>query len=53
VSADAFRERLEQLAADDEVHAVVAIVLPTGATGDLEAGRVLQATTGNHSPPSC
>jgi acyl-CoA synthetase (NDP forming) len=37
VPAEAFRERMEQLAADDEVHAVVAIVLPTGATGDLEA----------------
>jgi len=37
VSAEAFREILERLAADDEVHAVVAIVLPTGATGDLEA----------------
>ena len=37
VQAGAFRERMEQLAADDEVHAVVAIVLPTGATGDLEA----------------
>ncbi len=37
VQAGAFRESLEQLAADDEVHAVVAIVLPTGATGDLEA----------------
>ena len=37
VQAGAFREILEQLAADDEVHAVVAIVLPTGATGDLEA----------------
>jgi acyl-CoA synthetase (NDP forming) len=37
VSAEAFREALEQLAADDEVDAVVAIVLPTGATGDLEA----------------
>jgi acyl-CoA synthetase (NDP forming)/GNAT superfamily N-acetyltransferase len=36
VQAAAFRETLEQLAADDEVHAVVAIVLPTGATGDLE-----------------
>jgi acyl-CoA synthetase (NDP forming)/GNAT superfamily N-acetyltransferase len=45
VSADAFRERMEQLAADDEVHAVVAIVLPTGATGDLEAA-ILQASTG-------
>jgi acyl-CoA synthetase (NDP forming)/GNAT superfamily N-acetyltransferase len=45
VSADAFRARMEQLAADDEVHAVVAIVLPTGATGDLEAA-ILQASTG-------
>jgi hypothetical protein len=36
VQAGDFREALEQLAADDEVHAVVAIVLPTGATGDLE-----------------
>jgi acyl-CoA synthetase (NDP forming)/GNAT superfamily N-acetyltransferase len=37
VSAEAFRQCLELLAADDEVDAVVAIVLPTGATGDLEA----------------
>ena len=44
VSAEAFREALEQLAADDEVHAVVAIVLPTGATGDLEAA-IREATT--------
>jgi acyl-CoA synthetase (NDP forming) len=44
VSADAFRERMERLAADDEVHAVVAIVLPTGATGDLEAA-IREATT--------
>jgi hypothetical protein len=35
---------MEQLAADDEVHAVVAIVLPTGATGDLEAA-IREATT--------
>jgi acyl-CoA synthetase (NDP forming)/GNAT superfamily N-acetyltransferase len=35
VSAGAFRERLEMLA--PEVHAVVAIALPTAATGDLEA----------------
>jgi acyl-CoA synthetase (NDP forming)/GNAT superfamily N-acetyltransferase len=35
VSAEAFRQCLELLA--PEVHAVVAIVLPTGATGDLEA----------------
>jgi acyl-CoA synthetase (NDP forming)/GNAT superfamily N-acetyltransferase len=44
VSAEAFLEALEQLAADDEVHAVIAIVLPTGATGDLEAA-ILQAST--------
>jgi acyl-CoA synthetase (NDP forming)/GNAT superfamily N-acetyltransferase len=37
VSAQAFRQCLELLAADDEVDAVVAIMLPTGATGDLEA----------------
>jgi len=45
VSAEAFREALEQLAADDEVHAVVAIVLPTGATGDLETA-IREASTG-------
>jgi acyl-CoA synthetase (NDP forming) len=45
VQAAAFRETLEQLAADDEVHAVVAIALPTGATGDLEAA-IREATTG-------
>ena len=45
VSAEAFRERMEQLAADDEVHAVVAIVLPTGATGDLETA-IREASTG-------
>jgi acyl-CoA synthetase (NDP forming)/GNAT superfamily N-acetyltransferase len=44
VQAAAFRETLEQLAADDEVHAVVAIVLPTGATGDLEAA-IREAST--------
>ena len=37
VSAQAFRECLEVLAAAPDVHAIVAIVLPTGATGDLEA----------------
>src|SRR6476646_6729373 len=45
VSAEAFRERMEQLAADNEVHAAVAIVLPTGATGDLEAA-IREASTG-------
>ena len=37
VSGEAFRQCLELLAADDEVHAIVAIVQPTGATGDLVA----------------
>ncbi len=37
VSAGDFRQCLELLAADEDVHAIVAIVLPTGATGDLEA----------------
>jgi acyl-CoA synthetase (NDP forming) len=44
VQAAAFRETLERLAADDEVHAVVAIVLPTGATGDLETA-IREAST--------
>ncbi|MBO0804144.1 MAG: phosphoketolase, partial [Nocardiopsaceae bacterium] len=37
VSRDAFRQVLEALAADETVHAIIAIVLPTAATGDLEA----------------
>ena len=37
VSGQDFRQCLELLAADEEVHAIVAIVLPTGATGDLVA----------------
>jgi acyl-CoA synthetase (NDP forming) len=37
VSAETFRRCLELLAADEDVHAIVAIVLPTGATGDLVA----------------
>ena len=37
VSGEDFRQCLELLAADDDVHAIVAIVLPTGATGDLVA----------------
>jgi acyl-CoA synthetase (NDP forming)/GNAT superfamily N-acetyltransferase len=37
VSGEVFRQCLELLAADEEVHAIVAIVLPTGATGDLVA----------------
>src|SRR3984957_3097611 len=37
VSGQAFRQCLELLAADDEVHAIIALVLPTGATGGLVA----------------
>jgi acyl-CoA synthetase (NDP forming)/GNAT superfamily N-acetyltransferase len=35
VSGDGFRQCLELLAAGDQVDAIIAIVLPTGATGDL------------------
>ena len=35
VSGEDFRQCLELLAADGEVHAIIALVLPTGATGDL------------------
>ena len=35
VSGEDFRQCLELLAADDDVHALVAIIQPTGATGDL------------------
>jgi acyl-CoA synthetase (NDP forming)/GNAT superfamily N-acetyltransferase len=37
VSADTFRHVLETLGGDPEVHAVIALVLRTGATGDLLA----------------
>jgi acyl-CoA synthetase (NDP forming)/GNAT superfamily N-acetyltransferase len=37
ISGDSFRQCLELLAADDEVDALIALVLPTGATGDLVA----------------
>jgi acyl-CoA synthetase (NDP forming) len=37
VSADHFRQALEVLTADEDVHAIIALVLPTGATGDLVA----------------
>ena len=37
ISGEAFRQCLELLAADDEVDAMIALVLPTGATGDLVA----------------
>lgn len=35
VSADDFRQVLETLGADEDVHSVIALVLRTGATGDL------------------
>jgi acyl-CoA synthetase (NDP forming) len=34
-SAEHFRQGLELLAADEQVHAIIALILPTGATGDL------------------
>ncbi len=37
VSAEDFRQCLELLAADDEVDAMIVLVLPTAATGDLVA----------------
>jgi len=36
-SGESFRQCLELLAADDEVDAMIALVLPTGASGDLIA----------------
>ena len=48
VSAEDFRQCLELLAADEDVHAIVAIVLPTGATGDLEAA--IQAADCQRAP---
>ena len=35
VSADVFRRVLETLGADEDVHSIIALVLRTGATGDL------------------
>ncbi|MGH3236947.1 MAG: GNAT family N-acetyltransferase, partial [Streptosporangiaceae bacterium] len=37
ISTEGFREVLELAAADEEVSAMIALVLPTGATGDLVA----------------
>jgi len=37
VSAEDFRQVLETLAADEDVHAIIALILRTGATGDLFA----------------
>ena len=44
ISADQFRQVLELLATDEEVSAIIALVLPTGATGDLVAA-IQQAET--------
>jgi len=45
VSGDEFRQVLETLAADEEVHAIIALVLHTGATGDL-LGAIADAAIG-------
>ena len=45
ISAGNFRQCLELLAADDEVDAIIALVLPTAATGDLLAA-IQQADVG-------
>jgi acyl-CoA synthetase (NDP forming)/GNAT superfamily N-acetyltransferase len=45
ISAENFRQCLELLAADDEVDAMIALVLPTAATGDLVAA-IQQADVG-------
>jgi acyl-CoA synthetase (NDP forming) len=45
VSADAFRQVLETLGGDEDVHAVIALILRTGATGDLLAA-VAEADVG-------
>jgi acyl-CoA synthetase (NDP forming)/GNAT superfamily N-acetyltransferase len=37
VSRDVFRQVIELIAADEDVDAMIALVLPTGATGDLAA----------------
>jgi acyl-CoA synthetase (NDP forming)/GNAT superfamily N-acetyltransferase len=45
ISGESFRQCLELLAADDEVDAIIALVLPTGASGDLvEAIQQAQVT---------
>jgi acyl-CoA synthetase (NDP forming) len=45
ISTEDFRKCLELLAADDEVDAMIALVLPTAATGDLVAA-IQQADVG-------
>jgi acyl-CoA synthetase (NDP forming)/GNAT superfamily N-acetyltransferase len=46
VTADDFRRCLERQATADDVHALVAIALPTGATGDLTAAITAADTRG-------
>jgi acyl-CoA synthetase (NDP forming)/GNAT superfamily N-acetyltransferase len=46
VTAEEFRRCLERQAAADDVHALVAIALPTGATGDLIAAITAADTRG-------
>ncbi len=45
ISAESFRQCLELLAADDEVDAMIALVLPTAASGDL-VNAIQQAEVG-------
>ena len=51
VPAADFRRCLDLLAADDGVDAMIALVLPTGATGDLLAA-IRTPTSASRSPPS-
>ncbi|HZZ54426.1 MAG TPA: acetate--CoA ligase family protein, partial [Trebonia sp.] len=50
VSRDDFRQVLELLAADEDVDALIALVLPTGATGDLVAAIQEAAIERRQSP---
>ena len=50
VSRDDFRQVLELITADEDVDAMIALVLPTGATGDLVAA-IRTPTSGSRSPP--
>ena len=45
VSGDQYRQCLELIAADPLVHAIISIVLPTAATGDLVTATTAAATT--------
>ena len=50
VSRDDFRQVLELIAADEDVDALIALVLPTGATGDLVAA-IQEADVGSRQSP--